>query len=354
MKQVKTSKNNKEYIEPCILGENSETKTFCILQTGPSLKIGRKYQKSKTPKDKREIESLALKSINKELENLDKLENKNYFELLECCFPKSQLTLDKSELDKLISYLQENHEPFKDGIKKYISVGDDFNEDSTKKFTAFFKTKDKEKLFKLILEENLIEEDLLQSVEIKKRKLAIDEFEKRLANPNLLEDKGRDNWQKWFQDNSWVLGSDIVDVLDERKIDTQNTVDYLVSSPGGYIDIIEIKRPQIGKMDFWATSKNHDNWIPSNELIKAITQASNYIYQVEAETNSKKFDKRVGCQVVKPRCTLIFGRSNDWDKEKYESFRILNSSYHNLTIMTYDQVLERAQRILEKLTEKQI
>ena len=43
---------------------------------------------------------------------------------------------------------------------------------------------------------------------------------------------------------------------------------------------------------------------------------------------------------------LIFCRSNDWNNEQREAFRILNSSYHNLTIMTYDHVLNRAKRIL--------
>ena len=347
MKEIKTSKNNIGYLVE-ILDKNTETETFCVLhQAGPSLKIGRRYIKKKT---EQEIRKKGNQELEKEIKNI---KDKPHERPLESIFPKSQLTLERTALDSLIKVLQDNYEPFKDGTKKYIPIqGGGFNDNSANTLLAIFQSQEKEKLFKFILDNNLIEEDLLQSVEIKKKKFAIDVFEKRLSNPSLLEDKGPDNWQKWFQDNSWVLGSDIVDVLEERKIDTQNTVDYLVSSPGGYVDIIEIKRPQIGKMDFWATSKNHDNWIPSNELIKAITQASNYIYQVEAETNSKKFEKRVGCQVVKPRCTLIFGRSNDWDKEKYESFRILNSSYHNLTIMTYDQVLERAKRILKKLTEK--
>ena len=43
---------------------------------------------------------------------------------------------------------------------------------------------------------------------------------------------------------------------------------------------------------------------------------------------------------------MIFGRSNDWNDEQKEAYRILNSSYHNLAIMTYDHVLRRAKRIL--------
>ena len=62
---------------------------------------------------------------------------------------------------------------------------------------------------------------------------------------------------------------------------------------------------------------------------------------------SVKFLERVGhVKTVKPRCVLIFGRSENWDDEQREAFRILNSNYHNLTIMTYDHVLERAERMI--------
>ncbi|MGI9086853.1 MAG: hypothetical protein ACR2HH_03785 [Chthoniobacterales bacterium] len=49
---------------------------------------------------------------------------------------------------------------------------------------------------------------------------------------------------------------------------------------------------------------------------------------------------------MKPRCTLIFGRSNDWNKEQAEAYRILNAGFHNLQVMTYDHVLTRAKRML--------
>lgn len=83
------------------------------------------------------------------------------------------------------------------------------------------------------------------------------------------------------------------------------------------------------------------------DLIKAITQASTYINEVEREANSAKFQRRVdSIKTVKPRCILIFGRSLDWNLDQKESYRILNSSYHNLTILTYDHVLARSKRVL--------
>jgi hypothetical protein len=114
----------------------------------------------------------------------------------------------------------------------------------------------------------------------------------------------------------------------------------------GFLDIIEIKRPG-GGLRFWASALDHRNYVPSNDLIKAITQANAYIYELERGINSQKFIERVGgVRTVKPRCVLVFGRSNNWNDDERRAFRILNASYHNLSIMTYDHVLSRAKRIV--------
>lgn len=114
----------------------------------------------------------------------------------------------------------------------------------------------------------------------------------------------------------------------------------------GFLDIVEIKRPS-ESLQFWASGLDHGNYVPSQNLVKAITQATKYIHEVEREANSVKFLERVGnVKTIKPRCILIYGRSNEWNQYQREACRILNSSYHNLTILTYDHVLSRAKRIV--------
>jgi hypothetical protein len=111
-------------------------------------------------------------------------------------------------------------------------------------------------------------------------------------------------------------------------------------------DVIEIKRPE-GGLQFWASTTDHGNFFPTSDLIKAITQATRYIFEVEREANSVKFLERVdNVRTIKPRGILIFGRSCSWDDKQREAYRILNSSYHNLSIMTYDHVLDRAKRMI--------
>lgn len=268
--------------------------------------------------------------------------NKNSFspEPLECNDPKSELTLDDDEFRELLVFITENYEPLKKGVKRYIPIDEKFDQESISHLKGIFDNPDKQRVLDFIEKNNILPEDLIAGLQTQARINAIREFEDMIGK-NLLEQE----WQEWFTNNEWVLGSEFVRILDEREIDTANISDYLMQAYDGFLDIIEVKRPE-GSLRFWADAKDHGNYVPSADLTKAITQATKYIYEVEREANSIKFLKRVrNVKTIKPRCILIFGRSNNWNNEQREAYRILNSSYHNLTIMTYDHVLSRAKRI---------
>jgi hypothetical protein len=270
-----------------------------------------------------------------------KPENFNDDEYLETLEPKSELTLDQNEFKALIDFLQVSYEPFRQGVKAFIPLDKPFEAENASQIKALFSLPDKQAVIKFILINNVIPNDLVIGLRQAHRVKAINKFELMLQE-DLLEGA----WQKWFSANSWVLGSEFVRILDERNIDTDNISDFLVEAYDGFLDIVEIKRPG-GNLNFWAANKDHGNYIPSTDLIKAITQASKYIYEVEREANSVKFRDRVGgVKTVKPRCVLVFGRSDQWDKEQIEAYRILNASFHNLNILTYDHVLDRARRIV--------
>lgn len=258
--------------------------------------------------------------------------------------PKSSLTLDSEEFHNLIEFLQDNYEPFRKGIKDYIPVTSNLDKEGIEHLKAIFLNSNKTELLDFVISNNVLPEDLILSLQNIKKINAVREFEEMLSN-NLTEHK----WQSWFESNDWVLGSEFVRILDEREIDTANISDFLMEAYDGFLDIIEIKRPG-GTLNFWLDKKDHENLVPSVELIKAITQASKYIYEVEREANSIKFLERIdNVKTIKPRCILIFGRSNDWVSDHKEAYRILNSEFHNLTILTYDHVLSRAKRLLDMI-----
>lgn len=129
-----------------------------------------------------------------------------------------------------------------------------------------------------------------------------------------------------------------------KNIDTENIADYIMRAFDGFVDLVEIKKPN--GLQFWSATKDHNNYVPSTDLVKAITQCLNYIYAIEREANSVKFIEKTKSKVIKPRCILIFGRSNDWNDEQREAYRILNAAYNQISILTYDHLLFRAKNVL--------
>lgn len=178
------------------------------------------------------------------------------------------------------------------------------------------------------------------------RKSAIRNFEQLLNSEQAFSEykeklgvgKNEDVWQKFFEANSWILGSDFVDILKERVIDEENKMDIPVKDYDGFVNIIELKLP--GAI-FWTADD-----VPAAELTKAIMQCARYVTEIERRMNDDKKKDSLGADILKPRITLIFGRSKDWTKEQKKQFKILNSSFHDIAILSFDHVLQRAKQII--------
>ena len=261
--------------------------------------------------------------------------------------PKSELTLDHEELTELLDFIAYNHEPLLAGARRYVVIGDELNASQIQTLKALFNDPNKARLLEFLRNHEIVPDDLIRGLAYQIRRRAVQEFDALLD-----EDRVEADWQMWFEKNQWVLGSDFIEVVGERRIDVEHIADYLMKAYDGFLDLIEIKRPE-GKLRFWAEARDHGNLVPHSDLTKAITQATQYLYEVEREANSVKFQQRVGgLKTIKPRCTLIFGRSRDWGEDEREAYRILNASYHSLSILTYDHVLDRARRILDLRAEE--
>ena len=262
---------------------------------------------------------------------------------LESKKPKSELTLNNEELDALIRYISENYKPLTLGQGEYINV----SEESATLVENFKRLiEGQSDTARMLIENGILSDNVFLAASVIKKRDALIELQEKLQ-----EEQPERYWQEWFTRNKWVLGSDFAQIIDERVIDTENIADYIMKSYDGFVDLVEIKKPN--GLPFWASTKDHGNYVPSADLTKAITQCLNYIYAIELEANSTKFARRIGSRVIKPRCILIFGRSYDWNDEQREAYRILNAAYNQVSILTYDHISERAQNVLgeEYLTD---
>lgn len=311
-KNIKKSKTGQEYVDEKVLSrhKNSDAKALFFRNTHEStgekiisLKIARRKYNSKTASWKT---------------NTDK-----------------SITLTSQEIDSLIEYIQEYYEPLTFGLTQYYEA--DKNAASLFEQVSKLNITD-EKIARELIESGLLSNNLSVAIRALERSKSTDEFKQELDNNH-----DEHFWQKWFSRNKWVLGSDYARILKERDIDANHIADYLIQSIDGFLDIVEIKRPDL---PFWANRTDHNNLCPSSTLIAAITQCLNYLYRIELQSNSAEFIERTnGTRTIKPQCLLVYGRSYNWGDQEKKAFRILNTAYHQLHIITYDQLLLRAQSL---------
>ena len=258
---------------------------------------------------------------------------------LETETPKSELTLTKEELDPLLSYVAEYYKPIETKTENFIPIE---NKDMA---SVLSKLKDMaishEDFAKALFDSEYFTENVHVAITAMKRNKALIEYQNKIGNR-----QNESFWQNWFNDNKWILGSEYSHIIDERDIDTNHIADFLLKAFDGFVDIVEIKKPDT---QFWSTTRYRNKFVPSVELTQSITQCQNYIFEIEREMNNIKTYERLKAKIVKPRCLLIIGRSKEWDDEKTKAYRILNSSYVNLTILTFDHLLERYKSFMQEV-----
>lgn len=310
-KNVKQTSTGQEYVEPCELKQGPRSSTRAMFFRNNHKTTGEN------------IISLKIARLCKKDGLLVKKEEKS-------------ITLSSSELDKLIDYIQEYYTPLNIGMREFISV----DEDAVKLFAKVrgLGITDEEVVDKLYAS-GILTENLGVAIIAAERSHAIAEYEQAIGKEYV-----ESFWQAWFSKNKWILGSEYLNILPERDIDVDDIADYLMKSIDGFLDVVEIKKPDL---TFWTRPDSHGNLCPAAPLTAAITQCLNYLYKMELQSNSIEFMERVGdTKTVKPQCMLVYGRSNDWGEQELKALRILNSAYHQLHIITYDQILKRAKQLL--------
>lgn len=100
------------------------------------------------------------------------------------------------------------------------------------------------------------------------------------------------------------------------------------------------------EVELFHKDTGHHNYYSSSDLTKAIAQTQNYIFELEKMTTNEKYQENNNCKIIKPRGIILIGTKNELNDDEKQYLRILNSSYHNLHILTYQQLLEKAKNML--------
>jgi len=147
--------------------------------------------------------------------------------------------------------------------------------------------------------------------------------------------------QNFLELNPWMFGSEYSELLERRKWTRDESLDFMVRrTSDSFLEIIEIKTP--ADNDLLLFDNSHNSFYPSSKLSKVIGQVLNYIEQIDRDRDS--IISKDSCDPLKVRAKIIIGR--DGTKEHQDALRSLNSNLHRIEIITFDQLLRIAERVL--------
>ena len=182
-------------------------------------------------------------------------------------------------------------------------------------------------------------DDFYKLLSIQKMELSVERLERIIAG----EYKNEVEIQHFLKENIWMFGNDYVYIVENGKVNPQNILDMAPQDFESYIDIIEVKLPTEKLFNF---DESHNNFFTTSHLTKAIAQTQNYIFELEKKTVDKEYQNENSCKVVRPKGIILFGSQEPLEDGERQYLRILNSSYHNLKIITFQQLLEKAKNTL--------
>lgn len=176
-------------------------------------------------------------------------------------------------------------------------------------------------------------------------------------------------WQHLFEEEPWLLGANLIGQVatawsDERL--EQVVRGYSIDGPGKRADALMRTNGRIRAMVF-AEIKHHRTplvdleyrsgcWAPSEELSGGVVQVQQTVHLATREIHGRLADiDRTGAEtgehtyLVRPRSFLVVGTLDQLrgdsgvHKAKYESFELFRRNLYEPEILTFDELLTRAE-----------
>lgn len=222
-------------------------------------------------------------------------------------------------------------DPEEANLFKQIGIS---NIDFASKILRSFQSPEAKELLLKLDKEDL--NNLFVSVKHAKNKQAVQQLQE-FINTSVNEVE----FQKWLKLNTWVFGTEYVKKFDTRKIGIHSEADFIVESLDGFTDLIELKKSDVSLFE---KDVSRNCYFPSKGLSQVIGQAIHYIKIMEDHRAILKEGDDL--DILKPRVKVVIGRSSNLNYEEKKALRLLNSTLHGIEIITYDEILVRAKKIV--------
>jgi hypothetical protein len=227
-------------------------------------------------------------------------------------------------------------------------------------------------LFARLIESDVSARDVIA---INHRRSIVDRFRELLQDPELFRDTAEAVgsreavWQRLLEENPWILGVSLAGQLltswNEEKLE-QVVAGFSIAGPGKRADALLRTNGGIRAMVF-AEIKHHETallseeyrggcWSPSPELSGGVVQvqrtvqlAIRQIGDRLPEEDEDGVETGEYTYMVRPRQFLIAGNLAEFrgargiNRQKYESFELFRRNIYEPEILTFDELLARAE-----------
>lgn len=167
---------------------------------------------------------------------------------------------------------------------------------------------------------------------------------KRLIN---IPSTSEADFQKHLEKNPWMFGSEYSELLPRRTWTRDDRLDYMLrKTVDDYLEIVEIKTAFRDAL--FLHDPSHNSYYPSSKLSPVIGQVTRYIEEVERNRDS--IIAKDNSDTLKIRARIIVGR--DGEVQHQAALRNFNAHLHRIEIITYDQLVKIAERVLEMFNVK--
>ncbi len=201
--------------------------------------------------------------------------------------------------------------------------------------------------FLKIIQKNISStDDFYNLLSLQKMRIAVKELE-NIINGNY---KNEVEIQKFLKKNIWMFGNNYSQIVEDGKINAKNIMDIVPENIESFIDIIEVKLPN---EELFRLDQSHNNYYASSKLTKAIAQTQNYIFELEQKSVDFEYQNKNNCKIIKPRGIVLIGSKEQLNENEQRYLRVMNSSYHNIQVMTYQQLLQQANNSLSFFDNKE-
>ncbi len=210
----------------------------------------------------------------------------------------------------------------------------------------------------------LSERDITQLL---KRKERLSEFESSIKRQATDENW----WQDFFEGNKWIFGYGLnYQILRQTQPQPHfggTTIagkggqvgDYLTSTSGNlsFTVLVEIKTPDTPLLQGTEEIRS-GAWSLSKSLTDAVSQIQANIDTWDKEGSRQPCNieilEKENIFTVQPKGIIVIGSLSQLDsRSKRETFQRFRKSLHGVDILTFDELLKRAEFIVEELEEKQ-